>query len=41
MQVTLKPKYASILKNNTNIASNNIKQNTNQTGEKPTQQQKL
>ena len=41
MQDTLKPKYASILKNNTNIASNNIKQNTNQPGEKPTQQQKL
>ena len=31
----------SILKNNTNIASNSIKQNTNPTGQRPTLQQKL
>ena len=37
---TLKPTYASILKNNTNAASNSINQNTNLTGERPTLQQK-
>ena len=41
LQDTLKPTYASILKNNTNIASNGIKQNTNPTGERPTLQQNL
>ena len=41
IQDTLRPTYASILKNNTNIASNSIKQNTNPTGERPTLQQKL
>ena len=41
IQDTLKPIYASILKNNTNIASNSINQNTNPTGERPTLQQKL
>ena len=41
VQDTLRPTYASILKNNTNIASNSIKQNTNPTGERPTLQQKL
>ena len=40
-QDTLKPTYASILKNNTNVASNSINQNTNPTGERPTLQQKL
>ena len=40
-QDTLSPIYASILKNNTNIPSNIIKQNTNPTGERPTLQQKL
>ena len=37
---TLKPTYASILKNNTNAASNSINQNTNPTGERPTLHQK-
>ena len=41
MQDPLKPTHASILKNNTNIASNSIKQNTNPTGERPTLQQNL
>ena len=41
IQDTLKPTYASILKNNTNVASNSINQNTNPTGERPTLQQKL
>ena len=41
LQDTLKPTYASILQNNTNIASNSIKQNTNPTGERPTLQEKL
>ena len=41
MQDTLKPTYGSILKNNTNIASNSIKQNTNPTSEIPALQQKL
>ena len=39
--ITLKPTYASILKNNTNIASNSINQNTNRTGERSTLHQKL
>ena len=39
--ITLKPTYASILKNNTNVASNSINQNTNRTGERSTLQQKL
>ena len=37
----MKPTYASILKNNTNIASNSINQNTNLKGDNPTLQQKL
>ena len=41
IQDTLKPTYASILKNNTNVASNSINQNTNPTDERPTLQQKL
>ena len=41
IQDTLKPTYASILKNNTNVASNSINENTNPTGERPTLQQKL
>ena len=41
IQDTLKPTYASILKNITNVASNNTNQNTNPTGERPTLQQKL
>ena len=41
IQHTLKPIYASILKNNSNIASNGIKQNADRTGETPTLQQKL
>ena len=41
IQDTLKPIYASILKNNTNRASNSINQNTNRTGERQTLQQKL
>ena len=41
IQDTLKPTYARISKNNTNIASNIIKQYTNPTGERPTLQQKL
>ena len=41
IQDTLKPTYASILKNNTNVASNSINQNTNPTGERPTLQQRL
>ena len=41
IQDTLKPTYASILKNNTNVASNSINQNTNPTGERLTLQQKL
>ena len=41
IQDTLKPTYASILKNNTNIGSKRIKQNTNPTGERLTLQQKL
>ena len=41
IQDTLKPTYASILKNNTNVASNSINQKTNTTGERPTLQQKL
>ena len=41
IQDTLKPTYASILKNNTNVASNSINQNTNPTGERPKLQQKL
>ena len=41
IQDTLKPTYASILTNNTNIGSKSIKQNTNPTGERPTLQQKL
>ena len=41
IQDTLKPTYASILKNNTNVASNSMNQNTNPTGERPTLQQKL
>ena len=40
IQDTLKPTYASILKNNTNAASNSINQNTNPTGERPTLHQK-
>ena len=36
LQDTLKPSYARILKNNTNIASNSTNQNTNRTGERPT-----
>ena len=36
MQDTLKLTYVSILKNNTNVASNSINQNTNPTGESPT-----
>ena len=38
IQDILKPTYASILKNNTNITSNSINQNTNRTGERPTLQ---
>ena len=38
MQDTLKPTYGCILKNNTNIGSNSIKQNTNLPGERPTLQ---
>ena len=38
---TLKSKHASILKNNTNIASNSINQNTSQTRERPILKQKL
>ena len=41
IQDTLKSTYASILKNNTNVASNSTNQNTNPTGERPTLQQKL
>ena len=41
IQDTLKPTYASILKNNTNLTSNSINQNTNPTGERPTLQQRL
>ena len=41
IQDTLKPTYASILKNNTNVASNSMNQNTNPTGERPTLQQNL
>ena len=41
IQDTLKPTYASILKNNTNVASNSINKNTNPTGERPKLQQKL
>ena len=41
MQDTLKPTYASILKNNTNVASNSINQNTNPTIDRPTLQQKF
>ena len=41
MQDILKLTYVSILKNNTNVASNSINQNTNPTGERPTLQQKL
>ena len=41
IQGTLKPTYASILKNNTNGASKSINQNTNPTGERPTLQQKF
>ena len=40
IQGTLKPTHASILKNNTNVSSNSINQNTNLTGERPTLQQK-
>ena len=38
---TLKPTHASILKNNTNVASSSINQSTNPTGERPPLQQKL
>ena len=41
IQDTLKPTYASILKNNTNVASSSINQNRNPNGERPTLQQKL
>ena len=41
IQGTLKPTHASILKNNTNVSSNSINQNTNPTGKRPTLQQKL
>ena len=41
IQDTLKPTYASTLKNNTNVASRSINQNTNTTSERPTLHQKL
>ena len=41
IQDSLKPVHARISKDNWNIASNSINQNTNWTGEKPTLNQKL
>ena len=41
IQDTLNTTCASILKNNRNVASNSINQNTNAAGERPTLQQKL
>ena len=41
IQDTLKPTYATILKNNTNIASNSINQNINLKGYSPTLQHKV
>ena len=37
----MEPTYANIVKNNTNIASNSIDENTNRTGKRAALQQKL